>query len=451
MDKLPMDTFLPPLTRVKNMIKQFQKLSSSHGDLNDLVIARAVIYVGPDHTAQQASGVLAGSRLVKTMFTRYNIDVHLLLDDTTTILKLSDRQLNLKEGGMGNAPDKKTMVWKNFPELALTKELQILGWPHGVAVLGPQFDIVKLSTLSLLLISEPMKSIPWGYKDYRTIPLIISTTGTHVLTVNNVAASVDVAKDKKGEGTVIEVSGNDDDNKDDRALVDALHDNNIRAQMEAINCAHRALDSVGTSKSGQASGSSKRLDTGTLGRKQAFSAAKGATLPIAPSHVTNKVPVHRNPIKHPTVSANTRLRKHLREDNEMDVDVPADQFCPTLELPHCHIESDLYPSGYTVYEVDELHGVDKLNLSAYGYREDQHMRAMHHFTIDALLVKKDVAVFSSVINANSLIICPVKVWNIQPIGEEQYTHPNILMVDVAISKWRPDIASSNATLKVDWS
>lgn len=111
------------------------------------------------------------------------------------------------------------------------------------------------------------------------------------------------------------------------------------------------------------------------------------------------------------------------------------------------------------------------------------MRAMHHVTIDAPLVEEDGAVFS-VINANSPIFRPVEVWNIQPIGEEQYTplhrpeypvrcgatyacttgffffrildYPRFTlslfsMVEVAISKWGPDVAPSNATLKVDRS
>lgn len=108
---------------------------------------------------------------------------------------------------------------------------------------------------------------------------------------------------------------------------------------------------------------------------------------------------------------------------------------------------------------------------------------MRQLSIDPPLVEEDGAVYS-VVNTNSPIFSSVEIWNLQPIGEEPYAplhrpenpvrpgatyacttsyfffrineYPRFTLgfgnvVEVPISKWAPDVAVSNSTLKVDRS
>ncbi|KAG1795440.1 uncharacterized protein HD556DRAFT_1442292 [Suillus plorans] len=142
-------------------------------------IAGVAIFPSDEEAGRQASGLFAGSDMVKALINSHQLDIKCWLDELTTILKYKDLEAAHAEGktfsllpASSTAPNgsllrngkpardrnrKLTML-----DILYTEKLCIHDWPAGVPPPGPDFDLKALSTSQLHALVAPYLRLHLG-------------------------------------------------------------------------------------------------------------------------------------------------------------------------------------------------------------------------------------------------------------------------------------------------
>ncbi|KAG1777887.1 hypothetical protein EV702DRAFT_1196684 [Suillus placidus] len=162
-------------------------------------IAGVAIFPGDEEAGRQASGLFAGSDMVKALINSHQLDIKHWLDELTTILKYKDLEAAHAKGKTFSllppssttpngtllcngkpARDRNRKVvpmmiteashplktsnsrWLTMLDILYTEKLCIYDWPAGVPPPGPDFDLKALSASQLHVLVAPYLRIHLG-------------------------------------------------------------------------------------------------------------------------------------------------------------------------------------------------------------------------------------------------------------------------------------------------